>query len=169
MSARWIVPPLPDRFCPPSSQLLPPPSLFLPSAAEIPSPLAQQLGRPAMKGIAEEPTMKGAVIGATKTVITGSKSFMMNIRTKDTATMEVIGKGFLMCSVGVENTAGAKNHQVVALRVQSDMSAFYQCQFDGYQDTYTHMSRQYYFECVITGTIDFIFGNAQVVLQNCLI
>ncbi|OEL35880.1 putative pectinesterase/pectinesterase inhibitor 21 [Dichanthelium oligosanthes] len=103
--------------------------------------------------------------GATKMVITGSKSFMMNITTKDTVTMEVIGNGFLMRGVGVENTAGAKNHQAMALRVQSDMSAFYECQFDGYQDTlYTHTSRQYYRDCVITGTIDFIFGNAQVVL-----
>ncbi|KAK3147498.1 hypothetical protein QOZ80_3BG0283100 [Eleusine coracana subsp. coracana] len=108
--------------------------------------------------------------GKTKTVITGSKSFMMNITTKDTATMEAIGNGFLMRGVGVENTAGAKNHQAVALRVQSDMSAFYECQFDGYQDTlYTHTSRQYYRDCVVSGTIDFIFGNAQVVLQNCLI
>ncbi|OEL35916.1 putative pectinesterase/pectinesterase inhibitor 21 [Dichanthelium oligosanthes] len=108
--------------------------------------------------------------GATKTVITGSKSFMMNITTKDTATMEVIRNGFLMCGMGVENTAGTKNHQAVALRVQSDMSVFYECQFDGYQDTlYTHTSMQYYRDCVITGTIDFIFGNAQVVLQNCLI
>ncbi|KAJ1297534.1 hypothetical protein BS78_01G383600 [Paspalum vaginatum] len=108
--------------------------------------------------------------GATRTVITGNKSFMMNITTKDTATMEAIGNGFLMRGVGVENTAGAQNHQAVALRVQSDMSAFYECQFDGYQDTlYTHTSRQYYRDCVITGTIDFIFGNAQVVFQNCLI
>jgi len=108
--------------------------------------------------------------GATKTVITGDKSFTMNITTKDTATMEAIGNGFLMRGIGVENTAGAKNHQAVALRVQSDMSAFYECQFDGYQDTlYTHTSRQYYRDCVITGTIDFIFGNAQVVFQNCLI
>ncbi|TKV96599.1 hypothetical protein SEVIR_9G438600v4 [Setaria viridis] len=108
--------------------------------------------------------------GATKTVVTGSKSFAMNITTKDTATMEVIGNGFLMRGVGVENTAGARNHQAVALRVQSDMSAFYECRFDGYQDTlYTHTSRQYYRDCVVTGTIDFIFGNAQVVFQNCLI
>ncbi|KAM0870882.1 hypothetical protein ACQ4PT_039735 [Festuca glaucescens] len=108
--------------------------------------------------------------GATKTIISGKKNFMMNITTKDTATMEAIGNGFFMRGIGVENTAGAENHQAVALRVQSDQSVFFECQFDGYQDTlYTHTSRQYYRDCTITGTIDFIFGNAQVVFQNCLI
>ncbi|XP_020200074.3 probable pectinesterase/pectinesterase inhibitor 21 [Aegilops tauschii subsp. strangulata] len=108
--------------------------------------------------------------GAGKTVITGDKNFMMNITTKDTATMEAIGNGFFMRGITVENTAGAKNHQAVALRVQSDQSVFYECQFDGYQDTlYTHTSRQYYRDCTVSGTIDFIFGNAQVVFQNCVL
>ncbi|EMS57827.1 putative pectinesterase/pectinesterase inhibitor 21 [Triticum urartu] len=108
--------------------------------------------------------------GVGKTVITGDKNFMMNITTKDTATMEAIGNGFFMRGITVENTAGAKNHQAVALRVQSDQSVFYECQFDGYQDTlYTHTSRQYYRDCTVSGTIDFIFGNAQVVFQNCVL
>ncbi|KAL5205471.1 hypothetical protein ABZP36_033680 [Zizania latifolia] len=41
--------------------------------------------------------------GATKTIIMGNKSFMLNI----TTTMEAIDNGFLMRGVGVEN---AKNH-----------------------------------------------------------
>jgi pectinesterase len=108
--------------------------------------------------------------GADKTVITGDKNFKMNLTTKDTATMEAIGNGFFMKGVRVENTAGAENHQAVALRVQSDQAVFYQCTFDGYQDTlYTHAQRQFFRDCTVTGTIDFIFGNSQVVLQNCLI
>ncbi|KAF8680735.1 hypothetical protein HU200_045577 [Digitaria exilis] len=108
--------------------------------------------------------------GADKTIITGNKNFKMNLTTKDTATMEAIGNGFFMKGVRVENTAGAENHQAVALRVQSDQAVFYQCTFDGYQDTlYTHAQRQFFRDCTVTGTIDFIFGNSQVVLQNCLI
>lgn len=101
--------------------------------------------------------------GADKTIITGNKNFKMNLTTKDTATMEAIGNGFFMKGVRVENTAGAENHQAVALRVQSDQAVFYQCTFDGYQDTlYTHAQRQFFRDCTVTGTIDFIFGNSQV-------
>ncbi|GJN33491.1 hypothetical protein PR202_gb22099 [Eleusine coracana subsp. coracana] len=100
--------------------------------------------------------------GSDKTIITGSKNFKMNLTTKDTATMEAIGNGFFMKGVRVENTAGAENHQAVALRVQSDQAVFYQCYFDGYQDTlYTHAQRQFFRDCTVTGTIDFIFGNSQ--------
>ncbi|KAG8049196.1 hypothetical protein GUJ93_ZPchr0009g945 [Zizania palustris] len=47
-------------------------------------------------------------------------SVMMNITTKNTATMEVIGNGFFMRGIRLENTARAKNYQAVALRVGNE-------------------------------------------------
>ncbi|KAK7390150.1 hypothetical protein VNO78_25449 [Psophocarpus tetragonolobus] len=106
--------------------------------------------------------------GIGKTIITGSKSVGGGTTTFRSATVAVVGEGFIAQGITFRNTAGAKNHQAVALRSGSDLSVFYKCSFEGYQDTlYVHSERQFYRECDIYGTVDFIFGNAAVVLQNC--
>ncbi|CAN0891567.1 Probable pectinesterase/pectinesterase inhibitor 17 [Linum grandiflorum] len=108
--------------------------------------------------------------GMRSTVITGSRSVGGGSTTFNSATVVVTGDGFIARDITFRNTASAKNHQAVALRSGADLSAFYKCSFEGYQDTlYVHSNRQFYRECYIYGTVDFIFGNAAAVLQNCMI
>ncbi|KAI3894656.1 hypothetical protein MKW92_003106 [Papaver armeniacum] len=104
------------------------------------------------------------------TVISANRNFLQGWTTFRTATFAVSGKGFIARDLTFRNTAGPQNRQAVALRVDSDQSAFFQCSIEGYQDTlYAHSLRQFYRECSIYGTIDFIFGNGAAVLQGCKI
>ncbi|KAL1060929.1 hypothetical protein V6Z11_1Z058100 [Gossypium hirsutum] len=89
--------------------------------------------------------------GIGQTVVTADRNFMQGWTTFRTATVAVSGKGFIARDITFRNTAGPENHQAVALRVDSDQSAFFRC------------------KCNIYGTIDFIFGNGAAVLQNCKI
>ncbi|KAF2289364.1 hypothetical protein GH714_035416 [Hevea brasiliensis] len=108
--------------------------------------------------------------GLRNTIITGSRSVRGGSTTFNSATVAVTGEGFIARGITFRNTAGPENHQAVALRSGSDLSVFYRCGFEGYQDTlYAHSQRQFYKECYIYGTVDFIFGNAAVVFQNCMI
>ncbi|XP_023758428.1 pectinesterase [Lactuca sativa] len=106
--------------------------------------------------------------GRKSTIITGSRSVKGGSTTFNSATVAVVGDRFLARDITFQNTAGPSNHQAVALRVSSDLSAFYQCDMLGYQDTlYVHRGRQFFINCYIAGTVDFIFGNAEVVFQGC--
>ncbi|MQL83285.1 hypothetical protein Taro_015771 [Colocasia esculenta] len=106
--------------------------------------------------------------GMNNTIVTGSKSVDKVTSTFWTATFVVTGDGFIAQNMTFENTAGPHKGQAVALRSGSDLSVFYRCSFKGYQDTlYAHSGHQFYRECDIYGTIDFIFGDATAVFQNC--
>ncbi|XP_078441588.1 pectinesterase-like [Wolffia australiana] len=107
----------------------------------------------------------GDGIGAT--VISGSRNVVDGSTTFRSATVAIVGGGFLARDLTIENTAGPSKHQAVALRVGSDLAAFYRCEFRAYQDTlYVHSLRQFFRDCTISGTVDFIFGNSAVVIQN---
>ncbi|KAI3901599.1 hypothetical protein MKW92_045567 [Papaver armeniacum] len=106
--------------------------------------------------------------GINKTIITGDRSVGGGSTTFRSATFIVVGEGFVGINITFRNTAGPSMHQAVAVRSGADFSTFYRCSFEAYQDTlYTHSLRQFYRECDIYGTVDFIFGNAAVVFQNC--
>lgn len=102
------------------------------------------------------------------TIITGSLNVVDGSTTFNSATVAAVGDGFIAQDIWFQNTAGPQKHQAVALRVGADQSVINRCRMDAFQDTlYTHTNRQFYRDCYITGTVDYIFGNAAVVFQNC--
>ncbi|XP_057806047.1 pectinesterase-like [Salvia miltiorrhiza] len=106
--------------------------------------------------------------GPKKTVITGKLSFAGGVKTYHTATVAVNADEFIAKDLTIENTAGSAGHQAVALRVSGDRAVLYNVNMFGYQDTlYAHKYRQFYRSCVISGTIDFIFGDALAIFQDC--
>jgi len=113
--------------------------------------------------------MKVALIGegSDVTVIRGGRSYADGWTPFKSATVAVSSEGFLARDITIENYAGPEKGQAVALRINADHSAVHRCNIVGYQDTLlAHSFRQFYRECNILGTIDFIFGNAAVVIQN---
>jgi len=88
-----------------------------------------------------------------------------------TATLQVDGDDFHAENITVENTAGPVG-QAIALAVNADRASFYNSRFLGHQDTIYltgEDNRQYFKNCYIEGTTDFIFGRATAVFDNCQI
>lgn len=82
----------------------------------------------------------------------------------------VKGDGFMASGITFQNTAGPDAHQAVAFRSDSDFSLVEDCEFLGNQDTlYAHTLRQVYRSCHMEGNVDFIFGNAAALFQDCTI
>lgn len=84
-------------------------------------------------------------------------------------TMLVQGSGVILQNLTIENTAGRVG-QAVALHVEGDKVVVRNCRLLSNQDTLytaTSNSRQYYQDCYVEGTTDFIFGEATVVFQKC--
>ncbi|KAE8718956.1 putative pectinesterase/pectinesterase inhibitor 64 [Hibiscus syriacus] len=107
--------------------------------------------------------------GMGKTVITGSLNVgQPGMTGYDSATVGVLGDGFMASGVTFANTACPDAHQALAFRSDSDLSVIENCEFIGNQDTlYAHSLRQFYKKCRIQGTVDFIFGNSAAVFQEC--
>jgi pectinesterase len=87
-----------------------------------------------------------------------------------TYTLKVCGNGFRARNLTVRNSAGPDTGQAVALHVEADRAVFANCRFVGNQDTVYAAgdgARQYFTECRIEGTTDFVFGGATALFENC--
>ena len=86
-----------------------------------------------------------------------------------TFTLKIQGSKITLKNITIENNA-ARLGQAVALHTEGDQLTFINCRFLGHQDTiYTGNahSRQYFKDCYIEGTTDFIFGPATAWFEHC--
>lgn len=110
----------------------------------------------------------GAVITyddyANKTNIFGE-----NKGTSGSSTCYIYAPDFYAENITFANSSGPVG-QAVACFVSGDRAYFKNCRFLGFQDTlytYGKNSRQYYEDCYIEGTVDFIFGWSTAVFNRC--
>jgi len=93
-----------------------------------------------------------------------------SINTRNSHSFLVQGADFSARSLTFRNDAGYSAGQAVALEVQGDRASFFDCRIIGNQDILflnNPDSRQYYRDCYIEGTTDFIFGAATAWFENC--
>jgi pectinesterase len=92
------------------------------------------------------------------------------INTQNSASFVVKANNFSLQNITVENNAGFTAGQAVGLEVQGDKATVRNCRIVGNQDilfTSRDNSRQYYEDCYIEGTTDFIFGSATCWFERC--
>src|SRR5215218_9798108 len=86
-------------------------------------------------------------------------------------TAKISGNRFVAENITFMNSAGPVG-QALALYVDADKAVFKNCKFIGNQDTIFasgENASQYFVDCYIEGTTDFIFGPSTAVFQNCII
>ena len=96
-------------------------------------------------------------------------AFGENKGTSGSASFYIFAPGFVAENIVFENSSGPVG-QAVACHVAADRVVFRRCRFLGFQDTlYTfgEYTREYYEDCYIEGTVDFIFGKATAVFNRC--
>ena len=92
------------------------------------------------------------------------------INTRTSASVIVKAGNFRAENLTIQNDAGFTAGQAVGLESDGDMASFYNCRIVGNQDilfTNNDKSRQYYKDCYIEGTTDFIFGSSTVWFEHC--
>jgi pectinesterase len=92
------------------------------------------------------------------------------INTRTSWSFMIKGDNFTARDITFQNDAGFTAGQAVAVESDGDKAVFKNCRFIGNQDvlfTNNEKSRQYYENCYIEGTTDFIFGSSTVWFERC--
>ncbi|XP_027351077.1 probable pectinesterase 8 [Abrus precatorius] len=111
--------------------------------------------------------------GYTSTAIAWNDTALSANGTFSSGSVQVFASNFIAKNISFMNLApipspGAVGAQAVAIRISGDQSEFRGCGFFGAQDTlHDDKGRHYFKDCYIQGSIDFIFGNARSLYENC--
>src|SRR6187401_52600 len=92
------------------------------------------------------------------------------INTRTSWSFKIMADNFTAKNITFQNDAGFNAGQAVAVESDGDKMVFINCRFIGNQDvlfTNSDKSRQYYENCYIEGTTDFIFGSSTVWFEKC--
>ncbi len=92
------------------------------------------------------------------------------INTRTSWSFKVKADNFSAMNITFKNDAGFSAGQAVAVESDGDKAVFDNCRFIGNQDVLflnNEKSRQYFEDCYIEGTTDFIFGSATAWFQKC--
>src|SRR5688572_6399756 len=92
------------------------------------------------------------------------------INTRTSWSFKILADNFTARDITFQNDAGFDAGQAVAVESDGDKARFINCRFIGNQDvlfTNNDNSRQYYENCYIEGTTDFIFGSSTVWFEKC--
>ncbi|MDB5191126.1 MAG: pectin esterase [Segetibacter sp.] len=92
------------------------------------------------------------------------------INTRTSFTFVVKANDIRLENITIRNEAGFDAGQAVGLEVLGDRAVIINCRIAGHQDilfTSANKSRQYYKDCYIEGTTDFIFGSSKVWFEKC--
>ena len=120
-------------------------------------------------------TLQGEDTDATKTVLTFNRYWGMDdpeapgkrVESADIETVSIHPDNFTAENITFENTAGEVG-QAPAVRTRGDKQIFRNCRFLGWQDTlWVDGERTYFKDCYVEGRVDFIFGYATAIFENC--
>jgi pectinesterase len=93
-----------------------------------------------------------------------------SINTRTSYSFLIAADNFKAKNITFRNDAGFTAGQAVAVECRGDKAVFTDCRFIGNQDILflnSDRSRQYYKDCYIEGTTDFIFGAATAWFEGC--
>ena len=115
----------------------------------------------------------GVILKGSRKSQTGSTG-LIDYGTSNCQTLEILADNFYCENITIENTKNGELASLgVALKVYADKAIFKNVRLLGYQDTHLTSNkgtdRQYYLDCEIHGTVDFIFGDGICYFENNVI